>query len=526
MAGKRGGRRNTRGAARAAVTVAECLLVGSGIADAAEALARAENIEAEWRIIKRGHLVKVLHEHPDKGGDPAEFLLTRDAFEHLRDLFNARLLDTFVPELGKPSIRVDSHASFKATAENAPPASYYEAAAETEMPGYCAEAAKSNRSSCTARKNCVRGSAQIDKDELRVGSLDASSGAYGRWRHLPCWRVPSRIWLGLPDPDTEPSAAVFEAALLAQDAVNVSGLRQLPATMLRELALHVMNKANWAKLTKARQVPAVKAQAVAVPYSEADRRPESTSPDTRMLSIEPKGEPQSEPQGKSHVESQAGLKDGLKDEPSLAPEKMHALVPSSTSMIQTTRGDQPNSLGRYEIPVPGQGDVVVPPEYMAGETVVLTGIFPELGGGAGLSLGKDRAKKMLSAFGAKVTSSISGKTTILLLGNEPGMSKVSQARSHGLTLMSAQQFKDEVEGRASRQDTLAHPPRISSFSSGYMGRTGLALGASAEELEWAATGDGNAPTGALKAATGVKRKASGDSAVARGKGRGRPRNAR
>ena len=35
-------------------------------------------------------------------------------------------------------------------------------------------------------------------------------------------------------------------------------------------------------------------------------------------------------------------------------------------------------------------------------TVVLTGIFPEVGGGAGLNLGKDRARCMLESFGAKV----------------------------------------------------------------------------------------------------------------------------
>ena len=33
-----------------------------------------------------------------------------------------------------------------------------------------------------------------------------------RWNHLACWRVPSKVWLGLPDAD---DAARVEAALLS-----------------------------------------------------------------------------------------------------------------------------------------------------------------------------------------------------------------------------------------------------------------------------------------------------------------------
>merc|ERR1712161_37844 len=40
----------------------------------------------------------------------------------------------------------------------------------------------------------------IPKDAIRVGSLDKVAGTYGRWHHLPCWRVPYRIWAGLTDP--------------------------------------------------------------------------------------------------------------------------------------------------------------------------------------------------------------------------------------------------------------------------------------------------------------------------------------
>ena len=50
-----------------------------------------------------------------------------------------------------------------------------------------------------------------------------------------------------------------------------------------------------------------------------------------------------------------------------------------------------------------------------------------MGGGSGLNLGKDRVKKMVEAFGGKVTGSVSGRTHILVVGKEPGLGKVSQA---------------------------------------------------------------------------------------------------
>ena len=66
---------------------------------------------------------------------------------------------------------------------------------------------------------------------------------------------------------------------------------------------------------------------------------------------------------------------------------------------------------------------------MAGLTVVLTGLFPEVGGGSGLNLGKDRVKKMVEAFGGKVTGAVSGRTHILVVGKDPGLGKYSQAQS-------------------------------------------------------------------------------------------------
>ena len=73
---------------------------------------------------------------------------------------------------------------------------------------------------------------------------------------------------------------------------------------------------------------------------------------------------------------------------------------------------------RYDPPVPGKNGAME--SALSGKTIVMTRIFPELGGGAGLSLGKDKMKKILTSFSARVTSALSGATDILMTGIAPG----------------------------------------------------------------------------------------------------------
>jgi hypothetical protein len=42
--------------------------------------------------------------------------------------------------------------------------------------------------------------------------------------HLACWRVPSKVHSGLPDPDKEFSLDAFKQALLAMDEVLLKGM--------------------------------------------------------------------------------------------------------------------------------------------------------------------------------------------------------------------------------------------------------------------------------------------------------------
>lgn len=82
----------------------------------------------------------------------------------------------------------------------------------------------------------------------------------------------------------------------------------------------------------------------------------------------------------------------------------------------------PTQQSAFIVPRPGLDATI--PESLSGYTFVLTGIFPEIGGGAGLNLGKEKLKQMITSFGGRCTSAISGKTSFLVVGKEPGFSKV------------------------------------------------------------------------------------------------------
>jgi len=150
---------------------------------------------------------------------------------------------------------------------------------------------------------------------------------------------------------------------------------------------------------------------------------------------------------------------------------------SSTELVAATKEKQ-----KFVIPVPGK----YPKDSMAGQTFVLTGLFPEIGGGVGLSQGKDRAKKMIQSFGGKVAAAVSGKTDVLVVGKEPGMSKVLKARkSPKISMVSLHDLKLGLE-RGNLEDGKAKPMMIRSFSKGFGqrkgGPNGHALRASKEEL--------------------------------------------
>jgi DNA ligase (NAD+) len=78
------------------------------------------------------------------------------------------------------------------------------------------------------------------------------------------------------------------------------------------------------------------------------------------------------------------------------------------------------------------------PQPLAGKTFVITG---EISG-----MSRDEAQKKLEALGAKVTGSVSKKTTSLIVGTEPGASKLEKARELGIATLDEAAFRTLIIG--------------------------------------------------------------------------------
>jgi len=178
----------------------------------------------------------------------------------IRSLFDKERVadDSFKSYMGMSTAQTfvsSDYAEFAANMEARPVPSYEffaEAAAEI-VPPYKVEKAKSGRSACQACRDNAKSKAAreeedrleeealargevapkkkkrvkqlplsseeylklspIAKDEVRIGTMDMMAGTYARFVHVSCWRVPSKIWLGLPDPDVERDFRKFAAGV-------------------------------------------------------------------------------------------------------------------------------------------------------------------------------------------------------------------------------------------------------------------------------------------------------------------------
>lgn len=95
---------------------------------------------------------------------------------------------------------------------------------------------------------------------------------------------------------------------------------------------------------------------------------------------------------------------------------------------------QPAAESMTNIPQPGANGAKK--DSLKGQRFVLTGVFPTLGGGDGLTLGKDKLKKLITSFGGAVTGSMSGKTNYVIVGEDPGAKKLEEAKKRGVATMS------------------------------------------------------------------------------------------
>jgi len=384
-------------------TIKDCLAtIGVSISG----LSTCAGLNAEWALIKKGYFKKILVSHPDKGGDAAVFRDVQTAFDVLRRVFEDSKIKSFAKSLDLSTGDVYKGAKEDFKGSSTPSWEYYAEAAKEVYATYRVELARSARSRCQARgtkKQCSQDPPFIEKNSIRVGfMLDA--GSYGLWTHLECWRVPSKIWLGLPDPAKYRDHKHFEKALLRMNEVSLCGVNDLAAAQRKKVAKYVMDKTHW---------------------------------------------------------SFGGAVDKVKKP---AVESAGGTTESRSIVVAGKQKEQ------FVIPVPGNH---APKESLAGQTFVITGTFPEVGGGKGFNLGKDRVKQMITSFGGKVSSAVSGKTDVLVVGKKPGFSKVGKARKQSNTrLLDLQDMKVGLQrgslGDAKAQKTL----KIEGFATGFGQRRG------------------------------------------------------
>ena len=80
---------------------------------------------------------------------------------------------------------------------------------------------------------------------------------------------------------------------------------------------------------------------------------------------------------------------------------------------------------------------------------VLSGTWPNLGGGSGLEVGKQRLKARIEQFGGRVTGAISGVTNVLVIGESPGPKKMVEALEKGVKVIDMEILNHMIRGELS-----------------------------------------------------------------------------
>src|SRR5438093_3970689 len=134
-----------------------------------------------------------------------------------------------------------------------------------------------------------------------------------------------------------------------------------------------------------------------------------------------------------HFENVDRLMDASQEEieevEGIGPERAEAIAEWFSDKANRQLVEELRSLGlRFEI-----GDELKPVEGpLTGNTYVITGTLE--------SFSRDEAAEALERKGAKVLNSVSGKTTGLIVGEEPGNSKLTKARKLEVPLVDEQQL--------------------------------------------------------------------------------------
>lgn len=435
-------------------------VLGITIADLSQCL----TLEDEWAFIKKHHFNHIKVCHPDKGGDAGTFRSVNDSFNVLRELVSKNQINRFASDSSRATAREPDRRSAASQDEYAP-WEWYEESGKVDFVPYIVEPAKSDRSKCnkkTKKEPCAFGG-KIAKGHIRIGSWNEDVGSYSWFLHMECWRVPAKIWLafnGCSD------ATRVRVAMHLMDSVSICGFSSMPPEQQDIFIEYVRNPNNWARApsdaTKSNSAPSETMPDLLQTHGVLEKKKEKLSGKIKAVKAEhvvPDAPPQSQAQP-VRVKNEAALT-------AVAP-----VVASSDSALTVRASMPPKRGGSFVMPIPGRDGAL--PGAMNGLIVVLTGLFPEVGGGSGLNLGKDKVKGMVEAFGGKVTGSVSGRTHILVVGKEPGLGKVSQAEGQpNCQLMYLEDLRDALQNGRDVLAPRAQPVMITNFSSGYNGN-GLA----------------------------------------------------
>eukprot|EP00804_Cyclotella_cryptica_P018531 CCRYP_004336-RA/>CCRYP_004336-RA protein AED:0.25 eAED:0.25 QI:65/1/1/1/0.75/0.8/5/136/650 len=333
----------------------------------------------------------------DKGGDPAEFRETRAAFEVLRSLYQEGNVQngTFASYFGEADDFPDIDELYEtyAKSNSYPSWTYFSEAAETPVPSYRVEKAKSARSSCKGCKG------PIAKDEVRVGSLDDRGGGYGRWHHLvgnggACkgWRVPKKVWTGLTDP-TDAAASLSD--LLCMEEILLCGLASLDGASQVLFARHCCDEDNWA------------------------------------------GHKRKKVEGENKKGKKKSKKSDEAEE--ILVTTVVAARPTSSSLKDTkeeeTKPAATASSG-YALPNPASPSTV-DATFLSKCIFIIAGSFPELvrGSTSAKDAGVGDVKVLIESFGGKVATRFSKNTSYVIVGKDPSRQKFSDAEIRGVPIL-------------------------------------------------------------------------------------------
>ena len=338
--------------------------------------------EEQFRLVRSSYRKKVLKHHPDKGGDIEAFRLLQSAFEYLRDHVYA---DDAIPVPNIVTKRDEFETTYNEVSKRDVPSwEFYKEAPEESVPIYLFQYAVSKNSTCIVCRT------KIEEGELRIGKLNVKYGSYGKFSKLHCFSWKELFpFLDTFDFGNRKTWKKFYECLEQMEGLYIRGFFHLHQQDKKEIATLLLKE--WKSKGK------VSEQTVTV----SKKRKKTTEVTT-----------------------------------------------TTTKLAKASQ-----ELVSQELVIPEDKPTFVVPEVtpknrnkLKNQVFVCTGIFPELGGGSGINVGKERLREMIESFGGIYKDHLSKKnTTFLIEGKDKGNEKSQNAYRWKIPRMSLHDLKLYIE---------------------------------------------------------------------------------